>query len=82
MHKPKELTDMEMPDIKYPCRYDLEPIIECSEGNFNKLLDEYNNLVEVVNKNELAMGTLISWLCHVIGKDSVVQLLDILEKGE
>ena len=50
MHKPTELTPYDFPDTAMrPNGYDMETFVECTPKNFEVLLENYNNLVEVVN---------------------------------
>ena len=50
IRKPKELNDWDFSDtITEPDGYYQKNIPDISRNNFNKLLDEYNNLVKVVN---------------------------------
>lgn len=49
-HKLKELSDWDFPDTKYvPDGYDMTSVAIASDANFQKLLEEHNKLVEVVN---------------------------------
>lgn len=50
MHKPKEIGGWDVPDrIQVPDGYDMMSIPDLTRDNFNYLVNEYNNLVEVVN---------------------------------
>ena len=50
MNKPNTLTSWDFPDTKHiPDGYDMKQIPECTTDNFNRLLEHYNNLVDVVN---------------------------------
>lgn len=50
MKKPTELDGYGFPDrIQVPDGYDMKSIPDLTRENFNYLIDEYNNLVEVVN---------------------------------
>ena len=50
MKQPKELTDWDFSDtIQVPDGYDMASIPDLTRDNFNRLVDEHNNLVEVVN---------------------------------
>jgi hypothetical protein len=58
MKKPKILKNSDFCDIKYvPDGYDMKSVVEATTDNFNILLEEYNNLVKIVNtiaeKNEI-----------------------------
>lgn len=53
-----------------------------NRNNFDILVKEYNNLVEVVNSNERVLGTLISWMGRELGEHGVKQLLEMLNKEE
>ena len=51
MKKPEELTAWEFRDtIQIPDGYDMKSIPDLTRDNFQKLIEEHNNLVEVVNK--------------------------------
>ena len=51
MKRPRELRGWEFPDtITVRNGYDLEDMPRMSDENFRLLVDEYNNLVEVVNR--------------------------------
>jgi hypothetical protein len=50
MKKPEELDGWNMPhSIQVPEGYDMTDIPDMTRENFNKLIDEHNNLVEIVN---------------------------------
>jgi hypothetical protein len=50
MKQPKELLAWDFGDtIQVPDGYDMTDIPDITRDNFNKLIDEHNNLVEVVN---------------------------------
>jgi hypothetical protein len=50
MKQPKELTDWDFSDtIQVPDGYDMTSIPDLTRRNFQTLIDEHNNLVEVVN---------------------------------
>lgn len=51
MKKPEKLIGWDFPDrIQVPDGYDMTSIPDLTRDNFNKLIEEHNNLVEVVNK--------------------------------
>ncbi len=50
MHKPKRLSDWDFSDtVKELDGYDLKTIPDLTRDNFQVLIEEYNNLVAVVN---------------------------------
>lgn len=50
MKQPKKLADRDFPDIGYvPDGYDMIGVAEMTRENFNVLIEEHNNLVDVVN---------------------------------
>jgi len=50
MKRPETLDWWNFPDrIQRPCGYDMESIPDLTRDNFEKLIEEHNNLVEVVN---------------------------------
>ena len=50
MKQPKELNSWDFSDtIQVPDGYDMTDIPDITRNNFQKLIDEHNNLVEVVN---------------------------------
>ena len=50
MKRPTELTDWDFPNtISVPDGYDITQEPDLTRANFNKLIEEHNNLVEVVN---------------------------------
>lgn len=50
MYKPTELTPYDFPDTSMrPSGYDMETFADSTPKNFQVLLENYNNLVEVVN---------------------------------
>ena len=50
MKKPEELSEWDFPDrVQIPDGYDMKRIPDLTRDNFNKLIDEHNNLVEVIN---------------------------------
>ena len=50
MKKPEELSGWDFPDrVQIPDGYDMKSIPDLTRDNFNKLVDEHNNLVEVIN---------------------------------
>ena len=51
MNGPKKLTYWDFPDtITIPDGYDRKTIPDLTRDNFNLLVNEHNNLVDVVNK--------------------------------
>jgi len=50
MKRPEELTQWDFIDtIQIACGYDMTTIPDITRDNFQKLIDEHNNLVAVVN---------------------------------
>ena len=50
MRQPKELSDWDFIDTHMePDGYDMKTVVEFTSRNFQQLIDEHNNLVEVVN---------------------------------
>ncbi len=50
MKKPEKLTDWDFPDtIDQRDGYDITQVPDLTRDNFQLLVEEYNNLVEVVN---------------------------------
>ena len=50
MKRPKELRSRDFSDtIQEPNGWDMTEIPDLTRNNFQKLIDEHNNLVEVVN---------------------------------
>lgn len=50
MERPQELSYWDFPDTKHvPDGYYLKSVPESTTDNFNRLLEKYNGLVELVN---------------------------------
>jgi len=51
MNRPDRLDRWDFGDtVQVPDGYDMKSIPDITRGNFQKLIDEHNNLVDVVNK--------------------------------